>query len=360
MRPPASLTRSGGFWAVLFCVTATVTARGSSCRSQERLDLSALYDGNVFESVSGARGDAAALLGAHLQSRCAASRGFSLSLEYNGGLEVYRRYSTESRTIHDFQLGCARRLTPSLSAGLSCQGRAKMFFHAGRGHTLFRAWPSLSWTASPRLTGRVFLLLSRLNDAQGSEFDYRQAGAGVSLERSLADRLSATVQYTVSSFRFSRTALDYRPADPEPGTWVDLGVAQEDTRQEVVTSLELFRGALLHWDLSYTAHQSNRYGDAYRAFRLQFLAAKPLPWRLTTRLYWTVLLKKYTDSLRPVLQVQPDSESEESSYVLTDLSRDLRPQTSLRIRLGYYRNESVFRDHYYEKVVSSAGITERF
>jgi hypothetical protein len=38
----------------------------------------------------------------------------------------------------------------------------------------------------------------------------------------------------------------------------------------------------------------------------------------------------------------------------------LKRQTSFRIRIGYYRNESPFRDLYYDKWSFSAGVTKRF
>ena len=345
---------------VLLCAATALNAHRAHGRWKERLDVSLLYDSNVLEAVSNAHGDAAGSLAAYLAGSCRPSGATTLSLEYDGGLQIYGRHGGEDCMVHDLQIRCDRRVVPRLAAGIACQGRSKLLFRSDRGYALYRARPFLVWDLSARLRSRFFCSFSRLDDVRETRFDYRQGSIGLCVERDLAARLTGKLQYSLGRLMYDRTALDYRLFGSGAYQWVSLGEEQEDSRQEVTASLEFYRKVLMSCDLSYTSNRSNGYGYGYDQFGCQFLVARTLPRDLTMRLYWAFLLKQYTDNLRPLLQFRPDTENEENSYALIDLSKDLKERISLRIRLGYYRNESPFRDLYYEKSVCSAGVTGRF
>ena len=129
---------------------------------------------------------------------------------------------------------------------------------------------------------------------------------------------------------------------------------------EFATGLEIYQWIFAGIQLSYQKIQSNNYGYAYTCPRLRCILAKSFKWDLTVRFYWSLYLKDYSDDLKPILQVFPDSENEENSFTVVDLSKDLRNQLSVHVRLGWYQNESPFRDLYYQKQLLSMGLTKRF
>ena len=325
-----------------------------------RLDASLVQDNNVFESIADPRSDVAGRLLADITGDGRLTPSVMFSFKYKGGLEAYTHHAEENRMIHDLLVRGAYGVHPRISLGLAVQGRSKTFFGAERGYAFYNGSPFIRHALSDRLRGSVFFVLSRLDYTEGQLFDYTQKGWGVGLEWTVTPRINWGIQYTRGTLDFSRQALDYEDIEETIFQWIDLGFRQKDHLQEVSTSLEIYFWALMRLGISYQDNASNSYGFSYRRPKIELLVAKSFPWSLTLRFYWTLLFKDYSDPLQPILQIFPDSENEENSFTLIDLSKDLKHAFSLRCRIGWYRNESPFRDLYYEKTILSCGIARRF
>ncbi|MFH1845644.1 MAG: hypothetical protein ABIF77_20865, partial [bacterium] len=329
-----------GLLPILLSTALVPTAHAGDCRWQERLDFSLIHDSNVFETVSATRNDLAGRLHATFAGSCHPSTGLYIALDYNGGLEIYSRYSEESRLVNSLRARLDGRLGSRFTAGVTCHGREKLYFQATRGFSVYRALPHLTLAASDRFRTRLFGIFSWLDHDQGVYFDFQQIGIGLALEQTFSEQLLGKLQFTLGESEFNRAAVAYEPLLPEEYPWLTLAEKQTDNRREAMAALEFYGWALLQCDVSYATNRSNAYGYAYNLWKTRVLLVKTLPWDLTLRLYWTALYKEYTEDLEPLLQVRPDTENEENSHTLVDLSRDLGRAYSLRIRLGWYRNES--------------------
>jgi hypothetical protein len=262
--------------------------------------------------------------------------------------------------INDVKGSCEIPIQTGLSSGVTFQGRNKTFFNAEGGYSFYQASPFFRWSLPYGLRGSLFYTISFLNYSRGLNYDYRYRGGGIRLGLALWSRLTWDLRWTLGSLRYDRYAFAYEKIDPQTYQWFDLGMTQKDDLQEISTTLEIYKWALIRIEFSYLKNSSNSYGYSYTGPKINVLAAKSLPWSLTLRFYWTLLLKNYTDSLQPLLQLRPDTENEENNFTLIDISKDLKQNLSLRFRMGWYQNESPFRDLYYEKNLISLGLTQRF
>lgn len=349
-----------GLLPILLSSALAPKALAGDCRWQERLDFSLIHDSNVFETVADTKNDLAGRLHASFAGSCRPADGLFIALDYNGGLELYSQYSDESRLVNSLQARLDGKLGSRFTAGMTCHGREKLFFRSTRGFSVYRALPHLTLVASGRFRATLYGTFSWLDHDQGRYFDFQQIGVGLTLEQTFSEQLLGKLQFSLGESEFNRAAVAYEPLLPQEFPWLTLAEQQSDNRREIMAALEFYGWALLQCDVSYVTNRSNAYGYAYNLWKTRILLGKTLPWDLTLRLYWTALYKEYTEDLEPLLQVRPDTENEENSHTLVDLSRDLGAAYSLRIRLGWYRNESPFRDLYYEKTVISSGLTRRF
>lgn len=325
-----------------------------------RVDLSVVRDNNVFESLSDHSADYAGRILVEFSSTGRPLKDMMLSIHYTGGLEAYWWHTIENRMVNDATTVCEIPLNKRFSIGANFHGRSKTFFHAQRGYRFFQGSPFIRWTSSFGLTGTIFYSQTSLDYAEGSQFDYQYRNGGILLEFAFWPGVQWDLQLTLGALHYDRSAFDYEEMTFQTYQWFEKGIQQKDHLKEVSTTLEVYKWALIRIGFSYQKNTSNSYGYSYRCPKIKILAAKSFPWGLTLSLYWTLLLKQYTDSLQPILQLRPDTENEENSFILADLSKDLRNNLSLRFRLGRYKNESPFRDLYYEKNIISVGITQRF
>ena len=337
------------------------TARASDgWKWNSRTDLSFVQDNNVLESVTGAVSDITARIFADINGARQLSPSASLSFDYKGGAEAYKAYTSENRMIHDLSTRFLLGILPNLSVGLSLQTRTKTFFQAKRGYILLQGAPSLRWKLGTGSRASLFAAYTFLDYADGAVFDFRRLNAGIRYDLALSSRATWSIQALLGRIAYRRNALDYRPLAEDLYQWIILDADQRDTIREISSTLEFYYVALIRCIGAYQWIASNSYGYSHTRPKLQVIAAKTFPWSLTLRVYWSLNLKNYGDSLQPILQVSPDTETEENSYLLIDLIKDLKDDFSLRLRLGVYRNESPFRDLYYEKTLLSLGLSKRF
>ena len=333
---------------------------GEGWEWSSRLDLSYVRDSNVFESISEPMSDHTGRFLFQLSGGGRPIKPVVLSFRYSGGLQGYGRYSMENRMVNDVKSSCEIPFWSRASLGVEFQGRDKTFFQIDRGYRFWQGSSFVRWTFPSGLRAELFYAFSLLDYVEGVNFDYDYRGGGVLLEMALMPRVTWEFQFVLGESRYERTAFGYEKTDDYTYQWIDRGRVQEDDLQEVSTTLEVYQWALVQFGYSYQWNLSNSYGYSYNQPQLNVLVAKTLPWGLAVRFYWVLQMKDYTDSLTPLLQIRPDTENEENSFTLVDLSKDLMQNLSLRFRLGWYKNESPFRDRYYKKNLISMGFTQRF
>lgn len=334
--------------------------RCENWRWSSRLDGSIVHDNNVLESISNPFADFTGRFLTDVTSHGRVFQSLNVFMQYRGGLETYKSYSEENRMVNDIQGNLTFPIHPEFSAGLNFQARNKLFFSAHRGYWYVQSSPFIRWKFPYNVRVSLFHVLSFLDYADGVIYDYLHQGAGVRIECAVTRSFNWNISWTFGNLRFDREAQDYEPIDLFNFQWTNLDKKQKDHHQELSTSIELYYWILLRIQYAYERNMSNSYGFTYNRPKFNILAAKNLKWGFTLRFYWNMLLKKYSDSLQPILQIRPDTENEENSFLLVDLSKDITKNMSVRFRMGWYRNESPFRDLYYEKTLISGGLSHRF
>lgn len=346
-------------YLILFLLNTATHCHAQQWRWRSRIDFSLLHDNNVLEQLTETAGDEAARFQLDLSGGFRHSNSLLFSLKYKGGIEGYRQYHAESRTVHDGSALAELNLGSRTTAGLILQGKAKQFFQSNRGYWLPRFSPFVRVNLSNGLRATLFYDYSYLNYSAGDFFDTGFSNMGFTLTHRPFPEIAIDLTIRKGKLNFNRNAFQYSVVDSVV-QWNDLGVEQSDEFTAIALRCQLYYWALWEIRFSYQNHTSNSYGYAYNLPEVEFIFAKGLPLKFILRFYGTLQWKNYSDDLEPLLQVRPDSEYEESSFVVLDLSRDISKKTSLALRVGWYNNESPFRDFYYRKTLTSIGLTKRF
>lgn len=343
---------------VLFSVSSHV--RAESWRLSSRAGISMLYDSNVFESVDNSVRDQAARLYLTLSSRGTVTRRISAGVQYQGAVEGYIQNGIDSRMMH--QVHGSLRAVPikGLAFDLEIRGRDKSFFRADRGYRYLHAQPSIHFSPNRIWTGRIFYTLSDFNYIQGGLFDHTYNGWGASLQAVVSSRVTLRLRWATGLLSYNREAVAYSYINETLFEWINKGEQQLDRLYEWLLYAELYYWALYKLDVGYQVNASNNYGYSFTRPRIHLLIVKSLPGAFTLGLYYMQQWKQYRDSLIPFLQLQPETETEENNYLLLTLDKAITQKNTIQLRWGWYRNESPFRDLYYEKQVISFGFSHVF
>jgi len=314
----------------------------------------------VFESVDRRQADTAMRLLVQGSWKHRFPNTFFLSAYYRGGMEIYRRFSNENRSVNEWIAELELPVGSSGAFGLDVQERVKTFFHVRRGYAYSELSPYVRRRFSGGLNGTVYCDLSSLNYSEGTYFDCRSRRGGIRLEWALTSWMVSTFQCMLGDNRYRRQAYGFLSGSPYMEQWIALGQSQKDAFREWSVQVESARWLFVRLTVGYENNGSNNYGYGFRRPKMQFLAVKTIAAEWTVSIFWTSQMKRYKDSLRPILQVYPESENEENNFVMMDLTRTIAERTSLRVQAGLYRNESPFRDLYYRKTLYSIGIAHAF
>ena len=351
--------RSTSLMVIVLLLLLNGTGRAQDWQWETRLDVSFVRDDNVFESLIDQQNDNLIQLLLESQGHGLLFKRLFLSLNYQGGMEAYTRFREENRILNDLSWTVSSKLIDGLSLGTAVQIRDKRFFHASRGYGFYRFSPFLKYKLTHGLSAILYTHLYKLDRTEGTNFDHRYHSGSFSLEFIPNPKIHWEIQATLGQFRFQRAAFDYLSIGSNTYEWIDKGELQLDRQIEFALAMEVYQWAYLRIRFSYGRILSNSYGYSHYTPRIEIVGAKGLIWKTTLRLYWTLFRKIYTDPLQPIIQVHPDTETDENQLMLADLSKDFLETVSLWIRFAWYRNESPFRNLYYEKVRLSMGMSTR-
>ena len=327
-------------------------------RWQARLDMEVLHEDNVFESLTAQQADNSSRLSVHFKTASNLSTCQKLHLTYQGGLEGHQKYSRENRFIQHASLGYTLSPFKNVMVGLYTQDRWRKFFQEDRGYHwikpdiylqvvlpygwIIRGTSSLAWV-------RYF----------GTDwFDFNSRSDGLTLIWHRSSKFQIFSGYFTELMKFERTAYGYDYMTPE-GNFLPKNEKQRNLVRHLSFGFEWMGWLLCRMKASYEWQFSNSYGYEYEQPVLELMLVKLMPWSLTMRFYGRYQNKQYLDSLDP-FQISPYIESEENTRFLCDLIRDFPAGRSLRLRAGWYRNESPFRNLYYEKTMFSIGFSQTF
>ena len=130
--------------------------------------------------------------------------------------------------------------------------------------------------------------------------------------------------------------------------------------QAVGLDSRIGRKYLVHLTGEYLQNDANSFGYSYDQFRLSAILGLKLgrPWLL--RLAAMRQFKNYREDIAPIIQRTLDPESDESNFLVADLSYNYTPKLTYLIRLAYYKNEAAQRGRFYRKTQLFIGGEFRF
>lgn len=318
-------------------------------------------DDNVFESLSEAEQDETGRLAGTVSLQGHLSKKWILGLQYIGAIEGYSHYNAENRMIHAGSLVTEYVLFGSLIGGVSCNGRIKDFLKAERGYVSWECTPYFKIPIARTMIGHLGYIARGFDFQQGTYFDSRFQGMQAEVKWDASSRIKCQVRGTWGQYRYDR--MTYRLSEsgnPNVLGLIETGHLQKDTFREIDIGVESYGWMLLQISGGYRERQSNNYGYTSSCPFFEATVGKTLfeSWSLSCRtvLQWL----QYVDDLAPLLLVNPDTESEDCSVLVFDLSRQLSKSQTLGLRFGWYENESPIRNRFYRKTVFSIGYSYRF
>jgi hypothetical protein len=354
------------FIPALYFIGLTLLARGNPVVMgrpfdwQCRTDFSLVSDSNVLESLDQPRSGQSARLLLDVQAKPRFSQKQDLSLEYLGGIEGFQQFGDENRAIQHGTLLYRYQPLEYIAIGTLIQTRWRSFFQVTRGYHWTSAEIFLRFYLPYGFRLKFHTSLSQINHARAAEFNYQSRNDGVTVSWFGSPRFQIFTRYHTELRKFDSAAYTLESSDTDDVVFLPKNEKHEDLQWKFAAGLEWLNWLLIRLEISFERQASNSYGYDFERPGIELMIVKSLPWHLVLRGYMHYQNKDYLDDLTALVQIHPDTETEESRYLLCDLIRDLTQKTSIRIRAGWYQNESPLRDLYYEKYLLSIGISQSF
>ncbi|MFQ5633029.1 MAG: hypothetical protein ACE5I1_30035 [bacterium] len=345
-------------WILLaFFIPRILTAQ-ATWKTSHRLQAGAERDDNIFETPQNQIGTLAGrlLYSNQTQGRWTKT---ALSLNYSGALQFYPEYFEENKTIHQANGRLQWRLNNRLSISGLLRGNAKIYFDAP--FDFANTFSGLSFDF--RLPHQLVLTLtansSRLDYAESDQFDYTGRGVGVKLQRTLGGSANLEGSLFFNKLDYLRIARTLREELTGP-ILSPLPFDQEDEQVGAQIRLRFGRKYLAHLAGEYLQNDANSFGYSYDQFRISAILGLKLgrPWLL--RIAAMRQFKSYREDIAPIIQRTLDPESDESNFLVADLSYNYTSKLTYLIRLAYYKNEAAQRSRFYRKTQLFIGGEFRF
>ena len=317
-------------------------------------------DDNVFESLSHTEQDKTGRLA--LVTSCQGRKSnWLLGMQYVGAFEGYSSHSSENRMIHSAAVNYSRLISSHAVFNLQFNGRIKDFFQEERGYRYGDVSPGVTIAFNPKYKLCLGYSYALFDYQYATYFDYAfhkvLLHATLKLSSNWRWNMGAAVgqyQYDRDSYRLGETenqnSLVFVPNDEK----------QKDDYFELRTEVEGYGWALFKMAVGYWKKQSNNYGYSSTCPFFECTLGKTVVQSVSISIRTVLQWLQYEDDLAPLLLVRPDSESEECSAMVMEISKHLPRNQAVRFRFGIYENESPFRNRFYHKNILSLGYTCRF
>ena len=322
-------------------------ALGQDAKLKAKLQVIAGYDNNIFEDPDMTTSDGVAGLLVSLGKKTAIKSDLSLNLNYRGGYRLYMGNPLETRFVHEMEGMGVHRLRQGGVLGAGGRLRNKNYGDDQRDYWLGHGELFWGFLLLKGIRGEVTARYSFLSCPANEFFNYSSTAMGFSLTKRLFKKLTFGVKMDLDRPFFQRNALG-------------SGRHQVDKIYLASFSLEYYRGLLLRLSYSFENDRSNSLGYSYQRHHVFLLFAKNLTPNLMIRFYSAMQLKTYLDPIDQLLLLNLDTESREDNIFVLELSQDLSQKLSALLRIRWLRNESLYRNRFYEKRLAFIGMEYHF
>lgn len=321
-------------------------------QSKNRIQIGCELDNNIYETQTNRESEPSLRL--LLQSQWERRARYA-NLTFSGviGYQGYATAAREDKITDEWQLRIERRLGRRFVAGIDGWARLKHFlydsidYHSAAAIFFTRISLPRYWMLALSLQPQV------LDYWNSSNYDQRGLELTLAVHKSFSRRLNLEISASHAQQNFDRPAFI---AD----SLISRGQSQSDQIQRLALNVRYLRGFFVSGGYFLENCQSNNYGLSYASQRWLASFSKKISPNLLLRLSTMFQKKRYRESLAVLAPLQPDSERNESNFFIADLSYSVASETALFFRLGWHRNESLFRSRYYQKQTFMAGLESRF
>ena len=323
---------------------------------KSRFEGALVYDSNVFENFQNPVDDRLGRFFWELTGKNRYQR-VNTFMQFKGGLDGYSKHTIENRMVNELKGNHAFPITKRLAGSISYRLRARTFFKSSRDYLYISGSPAIQYQIS-RYFKTLFALSTMSFYFKGNpNYNYNFLSARFALSGTIHSLL-LRFHIRTGTISYNRNAIDY--VNLENGYWADKGMIQKDNIIEGGIGFETYSWALVQTYFTWRQDRSNSYGSSYDLYQIHLILAKPLPWKMTCKLIGHLYLKSYNNSFDDIIQILPDTELEENTYLIFDIAKDVSDKHEIYVRTAWYKNESPFRNRYYEKFLFSAGCSFRF
>lgn len=322
---------------ILLLLVLSAPIFGKVFTANKRISAGLENDSNVDESTDSAKTAQSMLLTVHSQFS-ADFWPIQLALNYSGAFQHYGVQAAD-KTIHEPSGVLQIQLRPRLYGGIQELIRIKRFSGNFKDYSLIHHQPFLQYFVTPTVSLQYQYQRQILDYSTLSYFNFKANLHSLTAGWQLNDTMKFTSRFWQKSTFYSREILTFEN---------ELDSQQIDINTGGLISLDWTpHRVLINFIYSYEHANSNQYGFDYSRHAISCIAGF-----LFEQFYFTALLAwqfkdyAYSDSLNPVYW---DSETNENNQLVIELSRDLKSCCTAAMRLGWYRNESVFANLYYDK-----------
>jgi hypothetical protein len=336
-----------GVFALLWLGAGSVPAHAEiEQRVSGRIQIGVVHDTNVLEELGDETADQHLSLFGSVSHRLAFTRELRLESSAQLGLLRYRDVENDSRVlgVGRWQLSYETPEGVALGGSVLLDGRDYADSASTRGYGLFRSEVFVRGPLGPfagEVTAGRTLLDYKITPGQ-EQSGNRIDGA---LRRRVLRHVVVGVGAGTGSFHFNRRAVRVSGETPVLDPF-----DQRDEFVRVGVDVQYLRGVFVALGYAYLDNDSNSFGNTYAYHRVDVATRFRLEHPdLSLGLSLRLESRDYADDLSRFDVINFDSEREENNHVVAELARPVGEELSLKLRAGWHRNESVFRDRFYER-----------
>jgi len=332
-------------------------AQSAKWRSKNRLQTTFEFDDNIRESLSDSL-DALSATSLKLLFNTRISRltpRTSFRINYQGGLQSYFDHSIENKLINEASAAGTIRLG-RFRLGGKAQGRLKIYLNDVLDYASGSLEVTLGLPPVGKFSHQAAVRLSGIDYANFQSFNYGTVALSWTLVRKVTRHVAWNLTLSHTRISYDRGILQ----SAGTGQLRFLSRKQSDRNLAFRSGISYTKSFLFNLTYAVNDNNSNSLGFSYVRHQIVLLLGLPLQPGFWLRGYAATQFKSYREKELSMFPTDVDTERDESTFFILDLSKDLKPNLTLLTRLAHYNNESVIRNRFYRKTVVSAGFDYRF
>ncbi len=336
---------------------SVVRPQQSKWRTKNRLQTSVEFDDNIRESPPDSAFQISAASVKFLAHARAsrAGRKTRIVLNYQAGLQGYPDHSLENKLINEAAASSTFRLG-RFQLGLQAEGRLKIYLNDVLDYSTGALQATLGLPVIAGLRPLIGIRRAGIDYQNFPSFDYDDTTLDLTFAGKLRGNSTWNIAFSRSRVNYARSLITVRP----DGSLFFSEEAQSDLTLGFKASLGYVKKFLINLSYTFRDNDSNGLGFTYTRHQITAVFGMPLSRSIWLRAFAAGQFKMYRDEGPPIFPLDIDTERDESSFFILDLSKDLSANLTLVTRLAYYNNESVIRNRFYQKTLLSTGFDFRF